>query len=1699
MADIGVLTGVAKLSAAASNDVEKVEFIVDGNLAFTAYAQPFDFVADTATLANGDHNITVNAVNSAGISTVYNTAFKVNNVNPYAGTLKILSPADGETVSGKITVVVEASVKTGLRHLCTDVDGGYLSSCIDFPLPYPTSGKFNLTVNTLAWDDKWASFPGTHKLGAYTYGTPTEPLWIGDSIYVNVVNTPPPPPANLVVTDHRATRTGNYFTIDVTVKNVGGDIATDVVVKDNLIMFQPILSSSSLYEVSTDLGGYNLATQNAIIKGKVDIPPDMSVDYAFDAVPVLAYPGGAYPYIGNAEIELTWNSPRQSWPGTSSVALPVVKTTSGELLGQAYNSATKMSDYLIVTSPENLMRFNAKEDVAKLLSKMAELARLKDGVLGYLDLASSLTMTYKPHDGFAVADVAGDSKAEMIVGDQDPKGGEIHVYGLQSDVPPSLSAGGPPPPVEWREYAHFTCGQFALGDKIAVGDVLGEARKQIVVAHGTGAISLCEDWTPNLLTPIAPGSFVFGPIIATVSEFKADYQPFDGLAVGDVNGDGKDEIVVASAGNDKILVYAASGALLSQFSFTYNAGDGLAVGNVLGDAKKQIVVASAVAQTVFILSDMGSMLSSFPKPLHWGDELAVGKPVVSWNDDKDEIVFADDFSNMVTVWEQGAAGWAEIQSSSRLVQPFYGLSVGNVFGGQGDDIVIADWKEKSIDFQRLSEAGTKHILHSLIQASYGSWAAKLRSDWTSQGYLLIVGETEIVPAYGGKTFGQAYMVTGWEELRADVTDYPYASTSGEEIRPELSIGRIIGNNAIELIKPIQTSIEAAKKTPGYGFNALTMFPVSGFPGAPPNNIDFQSEMVGVAQTLRSKGLDGLVMINTDYAQYDAQGKFDKTATDNIIIPKFFANTPDKDVIFLAGHGNSGSWDAIKASDVLARPAPFGSTNPFVFASSCMTGMYFIPGSFAEAFLQRGAGAYLGAINWGKGSGDWIAKALFEKWNVQQEPVGLAVKKVKQSIGDQDGDYWSAIYQVYGDPKFPVIASNYVSTPGSPVTAGAYATAIQVPDYLVTQLKGVDQVTIPGGQSLAVPGLPEVPSYRVFYDVPKGLQVQDVTLQSRSDPLQATGLNLPNTSMGAVGQSGSNADSPSQAGLVDWWPKRLFDWSVIEGPDSNTLTITVYPLDYNPLTTDAKFYKNYAFTISSSASSIELSGVTTGKESYSQGEPVTVSLALENKGNESKDVIVSTAVRDEGTREAVGGLPLRTLKNLKGKSSYSGTWNSTGMPPGYYSAMVELRDTNGTLLDRKTKTFRLDAPAGEITQFSAAPRPFNVGDIVALTITFKNTGTQNISGLAVVKVLDASRKPVATFSHDFTNLTPPNSAAFSDSWNTAGAAAGAYAVTGFVYYDGKTSQAAELSLESNTPHADAGPDQTVERSDPGGANVTLDGSKSYSPVGLPLTYQWNWTGGFASAMSPTVSLPMGNTLVTLTVSDGAATATDTVNIRVVDSTPPKVQIRIPASGESVQDGLRITADASDLSGVAGLYFWIREPLGLKGASLGYDAAAGTLKSVSAGSGTWEYLFDSTKLADGYYVVMAKAIDNNGNEAWSQVVPFSIRNSTVLNLNPMLPSTPDSQAGRTMPVKFALYIPPNVDPARPFVHNEQLTIKISGGSQVLQTSVYGSTSTDYRIEDRLYITNFRTLKSPMQYTVDVQRKGLLIGSFNFATTK
>ena len=149
-------------------------------------------------------------------------------------------------------------------------------------------------------------------------------------------------------------------------------------------------------------------------------------------------------------------------------------------------------------------------------------------------------------------------------------------------------------------------------------------------------------------------------------------------------------------------------------------------------------------------------------------------------------------------------------------------------------------------------------------------------------------------------------------------------------------------------------------------------------------------------------------------------------------------------------------------------------------------------------------------------------------------------------------------------------------------------------------------------------------------------------------------------------------------------------------------------------------------------------------------------------------------------------------------------------------------------------------------------------------------------------------------------------------------AGVYNATLTVKFDStlnktESATATITVLQNQPPVANAGPDQFVEQTSPQGANVTLNGTGSYDPENNTLTYNWNWTGGSASGVTPTALFPGGNTTVTLTVSDGQLNATDKVNIIVGDTTPPQINATVtpnslwPPNHEYVEVKATVTAN------------------------------------------------------------------------------------------------------------------------------------------------------------------------------------------------
>ncbi|RLF60766.1 MAG: hypothetical protein DRN25_01915 [Thermoplasmata archaeon] len=308
-----------------------------------------------------------------------------------------------------------------------------------------------------------------------------------------------------------------------------------------------------------------------------------------------------------------------------------------------------------------------------------------------------------------------------------------------------------------------------------------------------------------------------------------------------------------------------------------------------------------------------------------------------------------------------------------------------------------------------------------------SWGKNyLNESWESEGYLLLVGEIEIIPSF----------VKGWDrdyDLSDETiyhTDYPYASTRGEAISPELHLGRIIGNTAADLIIPIRSSLDVhygrAVFIKGQGGKAVC---ISGWGNGEGG---FWSDIDNIGSKLQDAGFSVVKIRGSSYKKSD--GKVDQVRVYN----ELRNNSYGASVIVYRNHGNDNgrAWSGVVSSDPRVKKQyagniSFGNSRPLVFACCCCAGQYednpnYSPGGengIAEAMLKIGAGVYIGSteISMSNTNSEY-SRDFFDRWlDDPDKSIAQAWKETRRYAADEwwfeNDRYWSAEYQFYGDPKF----------------------------------------------------------------------------------------------------------------------------------------------------------------------------------------------------------------------------------------------------------------------------------------------------------------------------------------------------------------------------------------------------------------------------------------------------------------------------------------------------------------------------------------------------------------------------------------------------------------------------------------------------------------------------------------------------------
>ncbi len=135
---------------------------------------------------------------------------------------------------------------------------------------------------------------------------------------------------------------------------------------------------------------------------------------------------------------------------------------------------------------------------------------------------------------------------------------------------------------------------------VAIGDLTGDGNQDLVVANG-GFLSN-QGNTVSVLLGNGNGTF------QAEQTYAVDAEP-ESVALADVNGDGKPDIIVANRTSDTVSVLLGNGNGTFQAQLTFATGDhpySVAVGEVNGDGIPDLVVANSSSNCVSVLLGNGN-------------------------------------------------------------------------------------------------------------------------------------------------------------------------------------------------------------------------------------------------------------------------------------------------------------------------------------------------------------------------------------------------------------------------------------------------------------------------------------------------------------------------------------------------------------------------------------------------------------------------------------------------------------------------------------------------------------------------------------------------------------------------------------------------------------------------------------------------------------------------------------------------------------------------------------------------------------------------------------------------------------------------------------------------------------------------------------------------------------------------------------
>jgi 6-phosphogluconolactonase (cycloisomerase 2 family) len=239
--------------------------------------------------------------------------------------------------------------------------------------------------------------------------------------------------------------------------------------------------------------------------------------------------------------------------------------------------------------------------------------------------------------------------------------------------------------------------------------------------------------------------------IAAKVDFTTNYSPIE-VAIGDLDGDGKPDLVVANRNSNNVAVHRntstsgliAAGSFAKKVGFTTgNQPTSVAIGDLDGDGKPDLAVANNSSNSVSVYrntSTSGSIVfatkvdfatGNAPSSVAIGDLDGDGKP---------DLAVANSSSNTVSVYRNTSTSGSIVAGSFAAkfdfttgTQPI-SVAIGDLDGNGKPDLAVANFGSASVSvFRNTSTSG------SIVA---GSFAAKVDFATGTNPYSVAIGDLD---------------------------------------------------------------------------------------------------------------------------------------------------------------------------------------------------------------------------------------------------------------------------------------------------------------------------------------------------------------------------------------------------------------------------------------------------------------------------------------------------------------------------------------------------------------------------------------------------------------------------------------------------------------------------------------------------------------------------------------------------------------------------------------------------------------------------------------------------------------------------------------------------------------------------------------------------------------------------------------------